>query len=57
MQIGHMISQVMEAWEKLWGKAGLDLAEKHARILESFRSIRLSEYRTETEKKFQMRFQ
>ncbi len=57
IQIGHMISQVMEAWKKLWERAGLDMAEKHAQILESFRSIRLSEYRTETEKRFQMRFQ
>ncbi len=57
MQIGHMISQVMEAWVKLWKKAGLDLREKHERILESFRSIRLCEYEAETGKKFQMRFQ
>jgi len=57
MQIGHMISQVMEVWKKLWGKAGLDMEEKHAQILESFRKIRLNEYRAETGKKFQMRFQ
>ncbi len=57
MQIGHMISQLMEAWVKLWKKAGLDLGEKHARILESFRSVRLCEYGTEIEKKFQVRFQ
>ncbi len=56
-QIGHMISQIMEAWEKLWKKAGLDIDEKHARILGSFRSIRLCEYETEIGKKFQMRFQ
>jgi len=49
MQIGHMIAQVMEAWKKLWEKAGLDMREKHAQILESFRSIRLSEYRVETD--------
>ncbi len=57
MQIGHMISQVMEAWAKLWKKAGLDMREKHVRILESFRSIRLCEYETEIGKRFQMRFQ
>lgn len=57
IQIGHMISQVMEAWKKLWEKAGLDLSEKHARLLESFKSIRLSEYRCETKRKFQIRFQ
>ncbi len=57
MQIGHMISQIMEAWKKLWKKAGLDMAEKHARILESFRSIKLYEYEAEIGKKIQIRFQ
>ncbi len=57
MQIGHMISQVMEAWVKVWKKAGLDLREKHERILESFRSIRICEYEAEIGKKFQMRFE
>jgi len=56
-QIGHMISQIMEAWKKLWKKAGLDMGEKHVRILESFQSIRLCEYGKEIGKKFQMRFQ
>lgn len=57
IQIGHMISQVMEAWEKLWKKAALDLTEKHRRIFESFQIIRLSEHRQETGKRFQIRFQ
>lgn len=57
IQIGHMISQVMEAWERLWKKSALSLSEKHVRIWESFREIKLSEYMHETEKKFQMRFQ
>ncbi len=57
MQIGHKISQVMETWGKLWEKAGLDMGEKHARILESFRSIRLCEYEAEIGRRFQMRFQ
>lgn len=57
IQIGHMISQIMEAWKKLWKKAGLDLAEKHNRIWESFRNIRLCEHSEEIGKKFQMRFQ
>ena len=57
IQIGHMISQVMEAWEKLWKKAALSLSEKHSRIFESFQSVKLSEYRHETGKRFQIRFQ
>lgn len=57
MQIGHMVSQVLEAWEKIWGKTVLSLSEKHGQILESFRSIKLNEYRRETEERFQIRFQ
>ena len=57
MQIGHMVSQVLEAWEKIWGKTVLSLSEKHGQILESFRNIKLYEYRRETEERFQIRFQ
>ena len=57
IQIGHMISQVMEAWEKLWKKTVLDLSEKHERIFESFRNIKLCEYRQEIGRRFQIRFQ
>lgn len=57
IQIGHMISQIIEAWEKLWKKTALDLAEKHRRIFESFQGIKLSEHRQETGKRFQIRFQ
>lgn len=56
IQIGHMISQVMEAWEKIWKKTALSLSEKHGQIWESFRSIKLYEYRHETGKRFQIRF-
>ena len=52
-----MIPRVMEAWEKLLEKAGIDLSEKHRRILESFQGIQLCEQRDETEKGFQMQFQ
>lgn len=57
MQIGHMISQVMEAWERIWKKTALSLSEKHERIWESFQSVKLYEYRDETGKRFQIRFQ
>lgn len=55
IQIGHMISQVVEAWEKLWKKEMMSLSEKHKRIFESFKNISLSQYRQEIEKKFQIR--
>ena len=57
MQIGLMISQVMEAWERIWKKTVFSLSEKHGRIWESFRSIKLYEHRSETGKRFQIRFQ
>jgi len=47
----------MEAWKALWEKTGLDMEEKQTQILESFRNIKLNEYKAETGKKFQMRFQ
>lgn len=55
IQIGHMISQIMEAWEKLWKSTALSLSEKHSRIFESFQNIKLSEHRHETGKRFQIR--
>ena len=57
MQIGHMISQIMEAWERLWKKAKLSTNEKHDRMLDSFQNIKISDYCMDTERKFQIRLQ
>ena len=56
IQIGHMISQVLEAWGKLWEKTGQSREQKHRRILESFKSVRIKEAIGEKERKMQVRF-
>ena len=43
IQIGHMISQIMEAWEKLWKGIRQSREQKHRRILESFKEASLKE--------------
>lgn len=56
IQIGHMIAQVMEAWESLWKKVRQSREQKHRRILESWKQDKLKEYTQEIEKGFQIRF-
>lgn len=55
IQIGHMISQVMEAWGKLWEKVGQSREQKHRRLLESWKQERLKEF--VVEEGFQIRFE
>lgn len=55
IQIGHMISQIMEAWEDLWKKVKQSREQKHRRILEDFKKIRLKEILTE--ERIQIRLQ
>ncbi len=55
-QIGHMIAQVMEAWEWLWKKNKQSREQKHRRILESIKVTLLVEYKEELERKIQIRF-
>ena len=55
IQIGHMISQIMEAWENMWKKVKQSRRQKHQRILEDFKRIRLGEILTE--ERIQIRLQ
>lgn len=55
IQIGHMISQMLEAWGKVWEKVGQSREQKHRRVLESFKTVRLKEESGEIEQKFQIR--
>lgn len=55
IQIGHMISQIMEAWEKLWEKVKQSREQKHRRLLEAWKQERLRE--CIAEKGFQIRFE
>ena len=56
IQIGHMIAQVMEAWESLWKKVRQSREQKHRRILESWKQDKLKETMQEIEQGFQIRF-
>ncbi len=55
IQIGHMIAQLMEAWGKIWEKIGQSREQKHRRVLESFKTVRIKQESRETEQKFQIR--
>lgn len=57
IQIGHMISQIMEVWEKLWEGTRLSLSQKHAKIFESFKNVRLIEHKEEMNMRIQIRLQ
>lgn len=56
IQIGHMISQMIEAWEKLWKKVKQSREQKHKRLLEAWKQEDLAGYETELERRFQIRF-
>lgn len=56
IQIGHMISQILEAWEKLWEKVKQSREQKHRRLLEAWKQERLKEIDT-AEKRIQIRFE
>lgn len=55
LQIGHMIAQIMEAWEKIWEKSRQSMEQKHKRMLESMKGTKLKAYQKELEKKIQIR--
>ena len=56
IQIAHMISQIMDAWKKLWKEIRQSGEQKHRRILESWKTHRLSEWMTRPSVAFQIRF-
>lgn len=56
LQIGHMISQCMEAWERGWKKVKQSLEQQHRKLLESIKETPLEECKEETERKIQIRF-
>ena len=53
-QIDHMVAQVMEAWEKLWRQSR---EQRHRRVLESFKKVRLEENREEIAGRIQIRLE
>jgi len=45
----------MEAWEKLWSQDRQSREQRHRRVLESFKKVRLKENREEIGRKIQIR--
>ena len=56
IQIGHMIAQIIEAWERLWEKVKQSRTQKHRLLLNAWKNSRIKENGTELEKKIQVRF-
>ena len=57
IQIGHMIAQIMDAWKSLWEDIRQSKEQKHRRILESWKTQRLSECDLEVPSRFQIRLE
>lgn len=47
IQIGHMISQVIESWRMIWNKVTQSREQKHKRLLESLKREQLKESQKE----------
>ena len=56
IQIGHMIAQIIEAWEMLWEKVKQRRKQKHRLLLNAWKNRRIKEDESELEKKIQVRF-
>lgn len=56
IQIGNMISQIIESWKKIWEKVKQSREQKHRRLLEAWKKERIKERLGEIERKFQIRF-
>ena len=57
IQIGHMIAQIMDAWESLWTGIRQSKEQKHRRMLESWKTQRLSESDLKAPSRFQIRLE
>lgn len=56
IQIGHMIAQIIEAWEMLWEKVKQSRKQKHRLLLNAWKNSKIKESESELEKKIQVRF-
>ena len=57
IQIGHMIAQIIEAWEKIWKGIQQSREQKHRRMLENFKMVELKECKEEIQEQCQIRFE
>ena len=55
IQIAHMISQLLDAWKKLWKNLPISREQKHRRLLESWKQVPFSSFSGE-DTPFQIRF-
>ena len=55
IQIGHMISQLLDAWSKLWEGISISREQKHRRLLESWKHSRIQDFSWD-HAPFQIRF-
>lgn len=55
IQIAHMISQLLDAWKKLWENLPISREQKHKRLLESWKQVPLARFDGH-ETPFQIRF-
>ena len=57
IQIAHMISQIMDAYKKIWKCVHISKEQKHKRILESWKTELLSEWMPPESLRFQIRLE
>lgn len=55
IQIGHMISQLLDAWSKLWEGISISREQKHRRLLESWKHSRIQDF-SQDDTPFHIRF-
>ena len=55
IQIGHMISQLLDAWSKLWEGISISREQKHRRLLDSWKHARIQDFSWD-HAPFQIRF-
>ena len=55
IQIAHMISQLLDAWKKLWVNLPISREQKHKRLLDSWKQVLLHHFSKE-DAPFQVRF-
>ena len=55
IQIGHMISQLLDAWSKLWEGISISREQKHRRLLDSWKHSRIQDFSWD-HAPFQIRF-
>ena len=57
IQTGHMIAQILESWKKVWEGTRQSREQKHRRLLENWKTIRIRNHKTELEKRYQIRLE